>query len=157
MTISTHCPPVTALRSTLERHILDLFEADGTTLKPDTAWPGYYTLPDTSRVPAVYVVGAAMVPSNWAITGIECTIEDVPEIVSPGSVGAVLSFETWTVRFTNYGTKEGTRMPTSLLDISRRLARAFPRDQVTYMARTEATFEAATARIRGAVLNPPIP
>ena len=157
MTISTHCPPVTALRSTLERHILDLFEADGTTLKPYTAWPGYYTLPDTSRVPAVYVVGAAMVPSNWAITGIECTIEDVPEIVSPGSVGAVLSFETWTVRFTNYGTKEGTRMPTSLLDISRRLARAFPRDQVTYMARTEATFEAATARIRGAVLNPPIP
>jgi hypothetical protein len=157
MTISTHCPPVTALRSTLERHILDLFEADGTTLKSYTAWPGYYNLPDTSRVPAVYVVGAAMVPSNWAITGIECTIEDVPEIVSPGSVGAVLSFETWTVRFTNYGAKEGTRMPTSLLDISRRLARAFPRDQVTYMARTEATFEALTARIRGAVLNPPIP
>jgi hypothetical protein len=157
MTISTHCPPVTALRSTLERHILDLFEANGTTLKPYTAWPGYYSLPDNSRVPAVYVTGAAMVPSNWAITGIECTVEDVPEIVSPGSVGAVLSFETWTVRFTNYGTKEGTRMPLTLLDISRRLARAFPRDQVTYQPRTEATFEALTARIRGAVLNPPIP
>lgn len=157
MTISTQCPPVTALRSTLERHILDLFEADGTTLKSYTAWPGYYALPDNSRVPAVYVVGASMVPSTWAITGIECTIEDVPEITSPGSMSGVLSFETWTVRFTNYGTKEGTRMPISLLDISRRLARAFPRDQVMYMARTEATFEALTARIRGAVLNPPIP
>lgn len=157
MTISTHCPPVTALRSTLERHILDLFEDDGITLKPYTAWPGYYALPDNSRVPAVYVVGASMVPSTWAITGIECTIEDVPEITSPGSMSGVLSIETWTVRFTNYGTKEGTRMPVSLLDISRRLARAFPRDQVTYMARTEATFEALTARIRGAVLNPPIP
>ena len=48
-------------------------------------------------------------------------------------------------------------MTTSLLDISRRLARAFPRDQVTYMARTEVTFEALTARIRGVVMNPPIP
>jgi hypothetical protein len=157
MTISTHCPPVTALRSTIERHILALYEADGTTLKPYTAWPGYYTLPNTSRTPAVYVVGASMVPSNWAVTGIECTIEDVPEIVSPGSVGGVISIETWNVRFTNYGTNKGTRMSTTLLDISRRLSRAFPRDQVTYMARTEATFEALTARIRGTVLNPPIP
>jgi hypothetical protein len=98
-----------------------------------------------------------MVPSNWSITGIECTIEDVPEITSPGSMGAVLSIETWDVRFTNYGTKEGTIMPISLLDISRRLARAFPRDQVTHMARTEVTFAALKARIRGAVLNPPIP
>lgn len=157
MTISTQCPPVTALRRTLELHILGLYESDGTTLKGYTAWPGFYTLPDTSRVPAVYVTGASMVPSNWTVTGIECVIEDVPEITSPGSVGGVLSFETWNVRFTNYGTKEGTRMPVSLLDISRRLARAFPRDQVTYMARTEVTFEALTARIRGAVLNPPIP
>lgn len=157
MTISTQWPPVTALRRTLERHILDLYESDGTTLKAYTDWPGYYSLPDGSRAPAVFVTGAAMVPSNWAITGIECVIEEVPEITSPGSVGGVLSFEVWNVRFTNYGSKEGTRMPISLRDISRRLARAFPRDQVTYMARTEVTFEALTARIRGAVLNPPIP
>lgn len=157
MTISTACPPVTALRSTIERHILDLYESDGTTLKAYTAWPGYYTLPNSSRVPAVYVVGASMVPSNWNVTGIECTIEDVPEITSPGSVGGVLSFETWNVRFTNYGTNESTAMTVSLRDIARRLARAFPRDQVTYMARTEVTFEALTARIRGAVFNPPIP
>jgi hypothetical protein len=157
VTISTQFPPVTALRRTLELHILNLFESDGTTLKAYTAWPGYYTLPDTSRVPAVYVTGASMVPSNWTITGIECVIEDVPEITSPGSVNGVISFESWNVRFTNYGTKEGTRMPVSLLDIARRLARAFPRDPVTYLARTEATFESLTARIRGAVLNPPIP
>ncbi|MGA0848074.1 MAG: hypothetical protein ACO3PY_05665 [Pontimonas sp.] len=157
MTISTQFPPVTALRRTLELHILDLYESDGTTLKAFNAWPGHYTLPDTSRIPAVYVVGASMVPSNWAISGIECVIEDVPEITSPGSIGGVLSFESWNVRFTNYGTKEGTQMPVSLLDIARRLARAFPRDQVTYLSRTEATFESLTARIRGAVLNPPIP
>jgi hypothetical protein len=157
MTISTQFPSVTALRRTLELHILDLYENDGTTLKAHTAWPGYYTLPDSSRVPAVYVSGASMVPSNWTIAGIECVIEDVPEITSPGSVNGVISFESWNVRFTNYGTREGTRMPVSLLDIARRLARAFPRDPVTYLTRTEVTFESLTARIRGAVLNPPIP
>lgn len=157
MTISTSCPPVTDLRLTIERYILDLYEANGTTLKSYKSWPGYYTLPNASRAPAVYVVGASMVPSTWAITGIECTIDDVPEIVSPGSVGAIVSFENWPVRFTNYGTKEGTRMPMSMLDIRRRLVRAFPRDLVTYMPRTEATYEALTVRISSAVLNPPIP
>lgn len=157
MTISTAYPPVTVLRNNIERYILDLYESDGTTLKAYTAWPGYYTLPTTARTPAVYVVGSSMVPSNWNITGIECTIEDVPEIVSPGSIGAVVSYERWTVRFTNYGTKEGTRMPTSMLDIARRLARAFPRDTVMYMPRTEATYEALKVSILGPVLNPPIP
>ena len=156
MTISTAYPPVTALRSTIERHILDLYQPDGA-LKAYTAWPGYYTLPNRTRIPAVYVVGESMVPSTWTITGIECTIEDVPEIVSPGSIGAVISYERWKVRFTNYGTKKGTRMATSMLDIRRRLARAFPKDQATYLARTEATYEALTVSILGAVLNPPIP
>jgi hypothetical protein len=157
MTISTSCPQVRSLRTTIERHILDLYEADGTTLRPQASWPGYYTLPNTTRIPAIYVVGEAMVPSDWVVTGIECTITDVPEIVSPGSVGAVLSFERWPVRFTNYGTRKGTRMPTTLLDISRRLARTFPRDSATYTPRTEATYEALTVSILGAVLNPPIP
>ena len=157
MTISTSCPEVRSLRTTIERYILDLYEADGTTLKAKASWPGYYTLPNSTRIPAVYVVGEAMVPSDWVVTGIECTITDVPEISSPGSVGAILSFERWPVRFTNYGTRKGTRMPTTLLDISRRLARTFPRDSATYTPRTEATYEALTVSITGAVLNPPIP
>jgi hypothetical protein len=157
MTISTSCPTVRSLRTTIERYILDLYEADGTTLKAKASWPGYYTLPNSTCIPAVYVVGEAMVPSDWVVTGIECTITDVPEISSPGSVGAILSFERWPVRFTNYGTRKGTRMPTTLLDISRRLARTFPRDSATYTPRTEATYEALTVSITGAVLNPPIP
>lgn len=157
MTISTAFPSVTKLRYDIERYILDLYESNGTTLKGYTAWPGYYTLPNIARTPAVYVIGASMVPSSWTITGIECTIEDVPEIVSPGSVGSIVSYERWTVRFTNYGTKEGTTMPTSMLDIRRRLARAFPRDQVIHLPRTEATYEALKVSILGPVLNPPIP
>lgn len=158
MTISTLYPPVTWLRQTIERHILNLYEADGTTLRPKTQWPGKYVLPTGVSIPAVYVVGAAMVPSSWRIEGIECTLDDVPfEIESPGSAGGLVQFERWGVRFTNYGTKEGTSMPVSMLDIRRRLARAFPRDRATYMPRTESTYEAITAQISGAVLNPPIP
>jgi hypothetical protein len=155
VTVSTACPSVRDLRSTIERHILDLYDAGGA-LRPETAWPGYYTLPSGVRRPAVYVVGAQMVPSDWRVTGIETTIQDVPEDVSsPG--GSVISFEKWLVRFTNYGTRDGTTMPISMLDIRRRVARAFPQDSTTYMARTEATYESLTARILGAVLNPPIP
>ena len=157
MTISTACPSVLSLRTTIERYILDLYLADGVTLRPEADWPGYYSLPAGSRIPAVYVIGAAMVPSDWAVTGIECTLTDVPEIASPGSVGAIVSYERWSIRFTNYGAHKGTTMGTTLLDISRRLARAFPRDNVTYMSRTEATYEALTVSILGAVLNPPIP
>lgn len=158
MTTELGYPALLDLRRSIERHILQLYQPDGTTLRPAAEWPGVYTLPDSSRVPAVFVIGAAMVPSNWEISGIETTIEDVPEIVVPASTSSgLVSYERWLVRFTNYGAEQGTAMPLSLLSIRRRLARAFPRDQVTYMPRTEASFEAITARISGAVLNPPLP
>lgn len=158
MTVTTAYPSIALLRRTIERYILDLYEADGTTLKPGAQWPGLYLLPNNTQIPAVYVVGSEMVPSAWRIDGIETTIEDVPEIVTPNSTSSgLVSYERWLVRFTNYGAKQGTAMPLSLLSIRRRLARAFPRDQVTYMPRTEASFEAITARISGAVLNPPLP
>lgn len=153
---ATTWQPVTVLRRAIETHILDLYDTNGS-LKPQSQWPGVYHLSDGSSIPAVYVVGPSMVPSDWNIEGIEATIQAVPEYSSPGSLNGVLSMETWTVRFTNYGTREGTEMPTTMLEIVRRLARAFPRDRVSYLPRTDATYEAATARIRGAVLNPPIP
>ena len=153
---STTCPPITWLRDTLEKHILDIRNPDGS-LKPETAWSGRYELPSGAHIPAVYVIGTQMVPSEWNINGIEMTIEDVPEIENPGSYSGVVSFERWKVRFTNYGWEEGTEMVLSMRDIARRLARAFPRDQVTYSSRTEATFESLSVRILGPYINPPIP
>lgn len=157
MSISTACPPVTGLRYTLERYILDLYENDGSTLKSSDHWPGSYTLPGGAMTPAVFVVGASNVPSDWRISGIECVIDSVPDIKSLSSMSGIVSFERWNVRFTNYGNEDGTTMSTSLLDINRRLARTFPADKATYMARTEVTFESLTVRICGAVLNPSIP
>jgi hypothetical protein len=156
MTISTTCPPVTWLRSTLEQHILGIRNSD-LTLKPSNLWPGRYELPDGSFIPAVYVVGQNMVPSEWNINGIEMTIEDVPEIENPGLVNGIVSYERWQVQFTNYGWEESTTMALNLRDIARRLARAFPRDPVTYQSRTEATYERLSVRILGPYINPPIP
>lgn len=154
----TAYPSPRALRSTIEHQILQLYTSDNVTLKPIAEWPGYYTLtPKPTRIPAVYAVGKHIVPSAWGITGIECVIEDVPEIVDKGTRSGLVSIEEWNIRFTNYGSSEGTKMLTSMLDIKRRLARAFPGDPTTYMTRTDSTFEALTARIRIAVLNPPIP
>jgi hypothetical protein len=157
MTISTACPPVTWIRRSIEQHILDLYEADGTTLRPEVNWPGTYSLPSGSRIPAVFVVGPDMVPKDWVITGIETTLDAVPESDDKPSYGGVVSIESWAVRFTNYGTDKSATPTATLLDIRRRLTRVFPGDRVTYMAPTEATFEAITVRLRGAVLFPPIP
>lgn len=158
MSTISPCPSVRDLRGTIERHVLDLYEADGTTLKAQAAWPGYYVLPNGSTTPAVFVTGKDMVPSTWKVVGIECTINDVPDdIADLGTHSGLVQLERWLVRFTNYGSAQGTEMLISMLDLRRRLARTFPRDQVQYLPRTEATFEALTARISGAVLNPPIP
>lgn len=155
---TTIAPPVTWLRKSIETHILNLYEADGVTLRPWSEWPGYYTLPNNSRIPAVYVVGEQAVPRDWVPTGIECTINDVPEDIDAiALISGVLSNESWLVRFTQYGSKQGTQLPNTMLDIRRRLVRAFPKDRVEYQSRTPATFESCTAHIRGAYLNPPIP
>jgi len=164
MTLTAY-PKLIDLRRTIENYILQIRRSDGR-LKPSDEWPGKYILPARhtgsglieacNPIPAIFAVGARMVPSDWKIEGIECIIDEVPEITTTG-VGSLISIETWPVRFTNYGESHGTTMPTSLLEIHRRVARTFPRDQTTYMPRTEATFEALTARVRGAVLNPTIP
>lgn len=157
MSISTACPSVVHVRRSVEKHILDLYESDGATLKDYSEWPGFYTLPDSSRIPAVFVVGAEMVPSDWLISGIETTIQDVPFCRDLGTKGALVSSEDWTVQFINYGNRSGTSIPISLRDISRRFVRAFPGDPLSHAPRTEATFESLTAQIRSVVINPPIP
>lgn len=157
MAISTTCPSPRDLRHTIERHILDLYEVDGSTLKSETTWPGTYTLPNGIRTPAVYVIGTSTVPSSWNITGIECIIDEVPEVEAGGSISGVLVFETWKVRFTNYGKRKSTKMIVSMRDIVRRLIRTFPSASIVPMSRTEETFEAITARITEPSIHPPIP
>jgi hypothetical protein len=68
------------LREPIEAYVLKIRDPNTNQLKPPADWVGTYTLPGGQKIPAVYVVGANMVPSDWIIEGIECAINEVPEI-----------------------------------------------------------------------------
>lgn len=144
----TTFPTATHIRRPIEDLVLQIRDPNTGQLEPEAQWLGTYTLPNGSKIPAVFVAGAQQVPSDWNIEGIECVIQDVPRVSPIPTVlnGAVLR-ETWTVRFTNYGLQKATVMPTTLLDLSRRLGRLFPQVQPEYQYRTSATFESLIATI----------
>lgn len=153
----TDCPSAALLRKSIERHVLDIYLPYTNILKPYTQWPGYYTTGSGAVIPAVWVSGTQMVPSNWGIDGIECIIIEATSSEDRPMTGSILSVEPWDVRFKNRGFKENTEIPITLQTIRRRLTRAFPGDSVNYMSRTEATLEEISARIKLTSLVFPIP
>jgi hypothetical protein len=158
VSFSDTCPTAKSIRGLIEKYILEIYESDGVTLKPFSSWPGYYTLPNASRIPAVFVVGKAQVPSTWNIVGIECTISEVPKdggrIPLRGQVGGI---EIWKAQFVNYGNSEGTTFPLDMLTIQRRMKRLFRTVSLEHNDRSEVAFEALTALIRRSIFNPRLP
>lgn len=150
------CPTAKSFRDLIENVILEIYEND--VLKPYTDWPGYYTLPTATIIPAVYVVGKAQVPSTWKVTGIETIISEVPTVGNPilmrGQTGTV---EAWKVQFINYGNAEGTTFPLDMLTIQRRMVRLFRTVSLEHTDRSEIAFEALTARIRRSHFNTRLP
>ena len=43
---------------------------------------GFYNLPDGSTSPALWVRGQQQVPKDWTVSGIECVIDEVPEMTN---------------------------------------------------------------------------
>lgn len=146
------------LREPIEAYVLKIRDPNTNQLKPPADWVGTYTLPGGQKIPAVYVVGANMVPSDWVIEGIECAINEVPEIAPIAStINGVIAWETWTVRFTNYGTNRGTKFNTTLLDFCRRMGRLYSNAAQSYQPRTDITYETMIARVRVANLQTALP
>jgi len=141
-------PQALWLREPLEAYVLQIRDSNTKLLKPQSEWVGTYTLPNKTQIPAVFVTGSQIIPSDWVIEGIELAITEVPEI-SPiaSTLNGVIAIEKWSVRFTNYGTKSSTVFPTTLLEISRRLGRLHSAAVQTYMARTHLTYESLSAKI----------
>lgn len=157
MTQHLECPTAKWLRDKIEHYVLDLYESDGVTLRPEGEWPGYYQLTNNVRIPAVYVVGRQNVPSDWRPVGIECTIDEDPMPTPKPAYGMSYAVETWSFRFTNYGILEGTQMPSSLLGILRRLPRVFPNGSFTPTPRSEVAYQAISCRVSRTILAPLIP
>jgi hypothetical protein len=147
---------VTSLRLTIERHVLNIYSPNSTTLRPKEDWPGFYTTQEGKIIPAVWVSGERMLPKTHKISGIECVIEDVPKTRNSPYTGSIISVERWPVRFTNYGYKNGTVMEQTLRQIQRNLSVCFPADEIEHNSRTELTYETLTIRISAtSLLFPP--
>ena len=135
------CPEAIGVRETIEKHILKLYHPTTNLLLPYTEWPGYYTTSFGQKIPAIWLYGERMVPTDYVPTGIECLIGDVPLSLVTPLTGSALSIEKWSVMFVNRGTAAGTSMSTTLRDIQRRWNQTFPEDQPSYSSRKEDTYE----------------
>jgi hypothetical protein len=127
-------------------------------LKPQADWVGTYTLENGSKIPAVFVAGALQVPSAYGVEGIECVIQDVPEVEPIATtINGVIQKETWVVRFTNYGSKKGTVFPLTLRDISYLMGRLYSSARQSYQSRTSVTYESLLCRVLIHDLQPSLP
>jgi len=150
---STYVPEPSDIRYPIERVVLEYFLTDNITLKPDSQWPGYYTLKTGQKIPCIFAEGKDQVPSSWKPSGIQCIIEEVPEqSVTPG-IGQIILVSTWKVIFTNYGFDDTTRQTATLKEVQSRMARLFPTANLRYNSGSDVALEALTVRFRGTSLN----
>ena len=98
---------------------------------------GFYTLPDGSTSPALWVRGSQQVPKDWTITGTECVIDEVPEARNiPTMSKAVVLNLFWTVTLTSYDTN------VTLDKLRLLLFQTFPdMDTAVHTAQTDISFE----------------
>ena len=97
---------------------------------------GSYILPDSSSIPAVYVVGQKSVPSEWKITGLEVTMRQYPEITPRAALGGTVKInQLWEVILVQYN-PDGTEIAEAMERMVRRFPdstpRYFPGDDVAY-------------------------
>jgi hypothetical protein len=97
---------------------------------------GSYTLPNGTKIPAIYVTGRQGVPSEWKVEGLEVTMREFPDPRprSPLS-GAVKINQLWEIILVQYTPSLGT-LPTAMDRMIRRFPdstpRYFPGDDVAY-------------------------
>ncbi len=98
---------------------------------------GSYLLPDGSTTLALWVRGQQQVPKDWTINGIECVIDEVPEMVNqPTMSKAVILSTRWPIYITSYDTAE------TLADVRELLFQWFPDIQdPVHVAQTDISFE----------------
>ena len=98
---------------------------------------GNYTLPDGSTSPALWVRGQQQVPKDWTISGIECVIDEVPEIANQPTMSQAVFLSTrWPIYLTSYDTAK------NLAEVRELLFQWFPDIQdPVHVAQTDVSFE----------------
>ena len=98
---------------------------------------GNYLLPDGSTTSALWVRGQQQVPKDWTINGIECVIDEVPEVANrPTMSQAVFLSTRWPIYLTSYDTAK------TLAEVRELLFQWFPDIQdPVHVAQTDISFE----------------
>jgi len=111
---------------------------------------GNYILPDGSTSPALWVRGQQQVPKDWTITGIECVIDEVPEMANQPTLSQAVFLSTrWPIYLTSYDTAQ------TLAEVRLLLFQWFPdiADPV-HIAQTDISFETLKAFIPDYSIQP---
>ena len=98
---------------------------------------GTYNLPDGSTSPALWVRGQQQVPKDWTISGMECVIDEVPEMRNqPTFSQSVILSTRWPICITSYDTAQ------TLAEVRELLFQWFPDIQdPVHVAQTDISFE----------------
>jgi len=96
---------------------------------------GTYSLPDGTKIPAIYVVGQNGVPSEWKVDGLEVTMRQYPELLPTAGVGIVDVLQQWEVVIVQYN-PDGKQIAQAMDRMVRRFPdatfRYTPGDDVAY-------------------------
>ena len=97
---------------------------------------GKYIFPDSTEIPAVYVVGQNSVPSEWQVKGLELTIRQYPEVLPNAGVGVAVVLQQWEVVLVQYN-PDGKE----IADAMDRMARRFPDATFRYTPGDDIAYE----------------
>ena len=97
---------------------------------------GKYIFPDSTEIPAVYVVGQKSVPSEWQVKGLELTIRQYPEVLPNAGVGVAVVLQQWEVVLVQYN-PDGKE----IADAMDRMARRFPDATFRYTPGDDIAYE----------------
>jgi ribonucleotide monophosphatase NagD (HAD superfamily) len=96
---------------------------------------GSYTLPDGTKIPAIYVVGRNSVPTEWKVEGLEVAIQEFPRINPRPGVGTFQQRKEWTVVLVDYNTASN-----KLGMAAERISRRFPDARFSFMPESDIAY-----------------
>jgi hypothetical protein len=111
---------------------------------------GEYTLPNGTKIPAVYVVGQQGVPSEWKVEGLEVTMRQFPELIPRAPLGGTVKInQLWEVVLMEY-----TPSSDSLAVAMDRIVRRFPDATPRYFPGNDVAYERCRFTIPDLILRP---
>jgi hypothetical protein len=96
---------------------------------------GSYTLPDGTKIPAVYVVGRQGVPGEWKVTGLEVSIQEFPRLNPRPGVGTFQQRKEWTVVLVDYDTSSD-----KLNQAASRISRVWPDARFSFLPESDIVY-----------------